>query len=284
MLKNKLSFIISRYSLDKKYFALIIIFLWLSAFFAFGIYESLYYIIPTIIFISIVIYMIIDIISTYHRISRNEVTILPLNNCKAYVKQTKENKRIGSILIKIYIIDDNNKKYNYYFLNGSEVKFKNYVNMVNQGKDVKIAIYKKTNIISFIEVDNEKLEDLYVEVKTSKKMRNPIIYNHLNFKRTKKAIYGYMEYTIDDVQIVFENAKLYEELYIINRENRYVKISYNQETHKEFYIENKKFDSFLKLKEELDETKFIFDNKLRVIYTFGNTDPASFIMFVNEVK
>ena len=37
-------------------------------------------------------------------------------------------------------------------------------------------------------------------------------------------------------------------------------------------------------KEELDETKFIFDNKLRVIYTFGNTDPASFIMFVNEVK
>ena len=66
-----------------------------------------------------------------------------------------------------------------------------------------------------------------------------------------------MEYTIDDVQIVFENAKLYEELYIINRENRYVKISYNQETHKEFYIENKKFDSFLKLKEELDETKFI---------------------------
>ena len=156
--------------------------------------------------------------------------------------------------------------------------------MVNQGKDVKIAIYKKTNIISFIEVDNEKLEDLYVEVKTSKKMRNPIVYNHLYFKRTKKAIYRYMEYTIDDVQIVFENAKLYEELYIINRENRYVKISYNQETHKEFYIENKKFDSFLKLKEELDETKFIFDNKFRVIYTFGNTDPASFIMFVNEVK
>ena len=36
--------------------------------------------------------------------------------------------------------------------------------------------------------------------------------------------------------------------------------------------------------EELDENKFIFDNKLRVIYTFENTDPASFIMFVNEVK
>ena len=38
------------------------------------------------------------------------------------------------------------------------------------------------------------------------------------------------------------------------------------------------------MKEELYETKFIFDNKLRVIYTFGNTDPASSIMFVNEVK
>ena len=45
-----------------------------------------------------------------------------------------------------------------------------------------------------------------------------------------------------------------------------------------------KLFSFKEMKEELDETKFIFDNKLRVIYTFGNTDPASFIMFVDEVK
>ena len=66
-------------------------------------------------------------------------------------------------IIKLYIIDENKKKYNYYYLTGSEVKFKEYKNTINNGKIVNLFLYKGTNIISNIIVDGEELKDLYYE-------------------------------------------------------------------------------------------------------------------------
>ena len=77
---------------------------------------------------------------------------------------------------------------------------------------------------------------------------------------------------------------LHEELYIINNEKKYVKISYNQENHREFYIEKKLFNSFDEMINELEIYNFIFDEKIRVIYALDNAVPTSFITIINEVK
>ena len=60
-------------------------------------------------------------------------------------------------------------------MTGSEVKFKEYKNTINNGKIVNLFLYKGTNIISNIIVDGEELKDLYYEIKHSKKLRKPIV-------------------------------------------------------------------------------------------------------------
>ena len=58
-------------------------------------------------------------------------------------------------------------------------KFKEYKNTINNGKIVNLFLYKGTNIISNIIVDGEELKDLYYEIKYSKKLRKPMVYNHI---------------------------------------------------------------------------------------------------------
>lgn len=283
MKKDKLQFIVYKYSWDKGFLGLITIFLCFALFFGMGIIDSLVWIIPTIILVVPSIFMLIHILIIRNKVKRNEIVTIDLIDFEAFIKETKDGPKCGVIVIKLYIVD-NNKKYNYYYLTGSEVKFKEYKNIINQSSNVQLRLFKDTNIISSIVVDGEELKDLYYEIRYSKKMRKPIIYNHIKYKRTKKAIYKYEEYDINDVQLVFENAKLYEELYIINSDSKYVKMSYNQETNKEFYIDNKKFENFYEMKKELEQNNFLFNNKLRVIYTLGNTEPTSFTMLISEVK
>lgn len=284
MKKDKLSFIVYKYSFDTGFLALIVISIALCIFLIFGIFESLLFLIPISAIVIFNLYMIIKILIIKNKVSKNDLESIDLTNAQAYIKETKETTRCGAILIKLYIIDENKKKYNYYYLTGSEVKFKEYKNTINNGEKVTLFLYKGTNVISNIIVDGEELKDLYYEIKYSKKLRKPIVYSHIKYKRTKKAIYKYEEYDINDVKDVFEKAKLYEELFIINKEDKYVKISYNQETHNEFLIDKNKFNTFEELLHELEKNGFVFEGKLRVIYTLGNTDPTSFNMLINEVK
>ena len=283
MTKGKLYEILYKYSLDKGFLAGIIMFVFLSLFFTIGITEDILFIILTVLFALIAISMIINILVVRYKINRNEIETIEINNFEAFIKKTKKTNRYSSILVKLYIICENNKKYNYYYLNGSKAEFKRYKIIINKSSNVKLNIFKNTNIISSIIVDGEELKDLYYEIKRGKKLIKPIIYNHIRYKRTKKAIYKYEEYNIDDVQVVFENSELCEELYIINCNNKYVRISYDETTHKEFYIEKEKYNTFNELKEELEINNFIFDNKIRVIYTLDNTDPTSFNILINEV-
>ena len=284
MSKDKLQFIIYKYSWDKGYFGLLVIGLGFGLIFGMGIINDLTFVIPTTIFVVPTILPFINILRTRNNVKRNELVSLNLTNFKAFIKETKDSPKCGVIVIKLYIVNEDKKKYNYYYLTGSEIKFKEYKNVINQSSNVQLKLFKNTNIISSIIVDGEELKDLYYEIRYSKKLRKPIVYTHIKHKRTKKAIYKYEEYDIDDVQAVFEKAKLYEELYIINSDNKYVKISYNQENNSEFYIDNKRFDKFYELKLELERNQFIFDNKLRVIYTAGNAEPTSFTMLISEVK
>lgn len=284
MKKDKLNFIIHKYSLDIGIFTYIILSICVCIFLILGIFESIYFLIPIIAIFLFNAFMIFKILYTKKKVSINETESILINNAKAFIKETKETSRCGAILIKLYIIDDNKKKYNYYYLTGSEIKFKEYKEVINNGSCVKILLFKGTNIISNIFVDNEELKDLYYEIKYSKKLRKPIIYNHIKYNRTKKGLYKYEEYDIFDVKMVFEKASLYEELYIINNNNKYVKISYNQETHEEFLIDKKVYKTFDELQKELEANSFVFDGKIRVIYTTDNTEPTSFNMLINQVK
>ena len=284
MKKDKLNFIMFQYAIDKGLLALIIICIMLGSVCSIGIYDNLLYIIPTGIFGILSIGMIAHLFIIRHKINRNELVAINVNGFQAFIKIAKGTRGWPDTLIKIYIIDENEKKYNYYYLNGSEPKFKGYEKTINQGCNLQLVLFKNTNIISSIIVDGEELEDLYYEVRHSKKMIKPIIYEHLYYKRIKKAIYKYEEYDIQDVRLVFEQSDLYEELYIINNEKKYVKISYNQENHRDFYIEKKLFNSFDEMINELEIYNFIFDEKIRVIYALDNAVPTSFITIINEVK
>lgn len=284
MKKDKLNFLLYKYSLDKGFLSFIVISIGLCIFLIFGIFENLLFLIPIIAIVIFDLYLIIKLLIIKNKVSKNDLESINLTNAQAHIKETKETASSGSILIKLYIIDENKKKYNYYYLTGSEVKFKEYKNTINNGKIVNLFLYKGTNIISNIIVDGEELKDLYYEIKHSKKLRKPMVYEHIKYKRTKKAMYKYEEYDINDVKDVFVKAKLYEELFIINNENKYVKISYNQETHNEFLIDKNKFNTFEEFLDELEKSGFVFEGKLRVIYTLGNTDPTSFNMLINEVK
>ena len=181
-------------------------------------------------------------------------------------------------------MDENNKKYNYYYLNGLEIELKKYVNIINESENVKLLLFAGTNIISSIIVDGVQLKDLYQEIRHSVKLIKPVIFNHIKNKRTKKGIYKFEEYSVNDVKIVFESSTIYEELIIINKDNKYVKISYNQETHNEYFVDNQKFDTFSEMEKELQLNDFIFDGNIRVIYTLGDAEPSSFISVINKVK
>lgn len=284
MKKDKLSRIILKYSLDNGYLIFFAFSIVCYVTFLIGIFESLNFLIPIGIIFLLNIFVIIKILITRKRIITNDLVRVKIEGFNAFIKETKETNRHGAVLIKLYVIDKNKKKYNYYYLTGSEVKFKEYKSIINKGNNVELLLFKKTKIISDIIVDGEKLEDLYREIKYSKKLNRPITYNHYKTKRTKRCIYKYEEYDLSDVQIVFENATIYEELYIINNNNKYAKISFNQETHDEFLIDNNKFKTFEDLTKELEINGFIIDDKLRVIYTLENAEPSSFITLINEVK
>lgn len=285
MKKDKLQRLLMRYSLDNTIlcwllllptFAIICI--------AFGFMFDAYF------FIAAGVLLLIDLILLAHqetvrkKIVSGEIVRVCPSTFKAYVKVTKENYKFNAMLIKLYVVDEYKNKYNYYYLTGSEIKFKEYVNVINQAHSLELAVFEGTKIIESITVDGEVLKDLYYEIKFSKKLRKPIVYNHIKYKRTKKAIYMYQVYDINDVQLVFKNAKSYEELYIVNSENKYVKIYYNQETNNEFYIDKTVYNNFDDFKAKLVELKFLFGNNLRVFYTLGNSEPTSFLALINEVK
>ncbi|MBO5214747.1 MAG: hypothetical protein J6B79_00975 [Clostridia bacterium] len=284
MKKDKLNFIVYKYSIDICFFTYLILSICLCTITILGLFESIYFLIPLIALVLFDAFMIFKILYTKKKVSANETESILINNAKAFIKETKETSRCGAILIKLYIIDDDKNKYNYYYLTGSENKFKEYRDIINSGSLVKILLFKGTKIISTIFVDNEELKDLYCEIKYSKKIRKPIIYNHIKYNSTKKGIYEYEEYDILDVKLVFEKSSLYEELYIINSNKKYVKISYNQENHKEFLIDKKVYGTFDELQKELEVNSFVFDGKIRVIYTANNTEPTSFNMLINQVK
>jgi len=284
MKKQKLRFILDRYIWDKKLNILFAIGIFSIMFFIAGIKESLYYVIFAVLGIVSILIFIVDIFVIKRKIKREELISVHPKTFNASIKQTKETHRLPSLLLKLYIIDENKTRYDYYYLNGSEPKFKEYVNVINNSTYLEIKLYKGTNIINTIIADGEVLEDLFVEIKYSKKLRKPIVYNHIKYKRTKKGIYKFEEYQIDDVQRAFENAKQCEELCIINLENKYTKISFYTDPIREFFIEKKPYETFEQIKEELEKNNFLFDQKLRVIYCLGDTEPTSFNMFINETK
>ena len=51
------------------------------------------------------------------------------------------------------------------------------------------------------------------------------------------------------------------------------------------YKTNKKiYKTFDELQKELEANSFVFDGKIRVIYTTDNTEPTSFNMLIYQVK
>ena len=283
MKKDKLNYIMFQYAIDKCFLTLIVLCFFPGVICFIGIFYDLLYIVPTGIFWIALVSMIIHLLIIRSKVKRNELVSIDIDGFQAFIRETKPTTRNPAILIKLYIMDNNKKKYNYYYLMGAKSIFRGYKNIINQGSSLQLLLFKNTNIISSIIVDGEELQDLYYEVRHSKKLMKPIIYNHLYYNRTKKAIYKYEEYDIQDVRLVFEQSDLYEELYIINNEKRYVRISYDDENHSEFYIEKKVFYSFDDLIDELEKYNFIFDGKIRVIYALDNAIPSSFMVIINEV-
>ena len=284
MNKHKLNLIVDRYSVDKGFIPFIVFPIIFGILFSFGIIKNLIYLIPAILCVLLVCFMIYKMITIKRKINKNELITVSIKGFESFIKETQETSRSSALLIKLYILDEDNKKYNYYYLNGSKSKFKEYKNIINESNEVKLILFKDTNIISSLIVDGVKLDDLYQEVRYSKKLLKPKLYNHFKYNRTKKAIFKYEEYDVNDVKMVFEKASLYEELTIINKDNKYVKISYNQETHDEFLIDNTKFKTFNDMLKELEVNNFIFDGNLRVIYTLANTEPSSFIELIDKVS
>ena len=133
MKKDKLNFLLYKYSFDKGFLSFIVISIGLCIFLIFGIFESLLFFVLPDFWQMLVLYLIINLLIIKNKVSKNDLESINLTNAQAYIKETKETASSGSILIKLYIIDENKKKYNYYYLTGSEVKFKEYKNTINNG-------------------------------------------------------------------------------------------------------------------------------------------------------
>lgn len=284
MHKNKVKIIIDSYALDKGTYIYIVLSFALLICLFLCLYYSVFLLIPICATISFLSFLIIKLIITKRRLIKGDLETIEPKQYEAKIKETKETDNVGKFLIKLYIIDEDGHKYNYYYTNGSEDIFKGYKDIINNSKNIKLLVVKKTNIIDSIIVDEEKLKDLYTDIKHSKILKQPIVYEHICYKRSKKGIYKYEEYLLEDIRAVFEHASLYEELFIININNRYAKISFNNETHNEFLFDKTIYSTFDGLKNELEEKNFLFDDKIRVIYTLGDNEPSSFNMVIDEVK
>ena len=113
MKKDKLNFLLYKYSFDKGFLSFIVISIALCIFLIFGIFESLLFLIPIIAIVIFDLYLIIKLLIIKNKVSKNDLESINLTNAQAYIKETKEIASSGSILIKLYIIDENKKKYNY---------------------------------------------------------------------------------------------------------------------------------------------------------------------------
>jgi hypothetical protein len=142
MKKDKLNFIVYKYSIDIGFFTYLILSICLCIITILGLFESIYFLIPLIALVLFDAFMIFKILYTKKKVSINETESILINNAKAFIKETKETSRCGAILIKLYIIDGNKKKYNYYYLTGSDIKFKEYKEVINNGSCVKILLFK----------------------------------------------------------------------------------------------------------------------------------------------
>ena len=113
MKKDKLNFIMYQYSIDKFLLALIVLcfFPWVICFV--GVFSDLRYIIPTGIFGIALVSMIIHLLIVRIKIKRNELVSINVEGFQAFIRETKPTTRNPAILIKLYIMDKNKKKYNY---------------------------------------------------------------------------------------------------------------------------------------------------------------------------
>lgn len=146
---------------------------------------------------------------------------------------------------------------------------KEKVKAINELEEYECDVVKGSKLI-FDFTYNEKAHKEIV------KLENPDVYLSLSGNESIKAKYKYLEFDVDEIINYLNKTNEDEELYILNLNNRFVLIKkfFDVEKDKHYYSINADDIELNDLKSFLDDNGFIFDNKIRVFYTYDKNSPV----------
>ncbi|MCK9471051.1 MAG: hypothetical protein M0Q88_04785 [Bacilli bacterium] len=236
-----------------------------------------YWVITFVVFVLYLFYRIIRLLVLKSRIYKEKYSEIDLNNPIANIMVVKN--RYGNTYPGIYIsgvINGKKKKISLYRINSNQKELKEEIKEISSK-----PFYTCTLINGFDIVFNHYRENIQ-NIET-KKIKEKVYYKNLNSSKEKRVKYENVLFEIDKIINLLKTSDEVEEIFIVNKENKYVKIlmypeDLNQE--RDFFIDNNIY-SINELFSYLELNGFIEDNRLKVFEQFDGNSPS---LLANKLK
>ena len=157
---------------------------------------------------------------------------------------------------------------------------KEKIDEINELDDFNCKIVKSSKLIFVFEHNEETNKNI-------NKLHTVKIYN--SFEKNIKSIkakYPFVEFELDDIFKYLTEDGNEEELYLLNSSNKYIVFRIygkTKENETAFFI-NKTEYSLESIINYLDINGFLFDNKIRVFYTYDKNSPILLYNWIVSVK
>ena len=159
-------------------------------------------------------------------------------------------------------------------------QLKEKIDEINELDEFNCKIVKSSKLIFVFEHNEETNKNI-------KKLDTVKIYN--SFEKNIKSIkakYPFVEFELDDIFKYLTEDGNEEELYLLNSSNKYIvfKIYCKTKENETAYFINKTEHSLESIINYLDVNGFLFDNKIRVFYTYDKNSPILLYNWLVSVK
>ena len=159
-------------------------------------------------------------------------------------------------------------------------QLKEKIDEINELDEFNCKIVKSSKLIFVFEHNEETNKNI-------KKLDTVNIYNFFEKNiKSIKAKYPFVEFELDDIFKYLTEDGNEEELYLLNSSNKYIvfKIYCKTKENETAYFINKTEHSLESIINYLDVNGFLFDNKIRVFYTYDKNSPILLYNWLVSVK
>lgn len=170
----------------------------------------------------------------------------------------------------------NSKKVTLYLypIIGGLKAFKEEEERINNSHSLTVKVFKNTNVI-----DNIPREAVIKKARKESKQ-----YQLFGTNKTHKFKFIPVEYTIDDIRLLFTESSGLETIYVINDETYVIVEMFADSTGCDYLINGKKVKSFESVIDFLTSNGFIDDDKMKIVGSFDYNDPSLLALIISDLK